>query len=115
VASREAASTAHHESVIVSSVIVYAVIDDSLSPNFPLGDAIDTFIRREDAECFIEEIRGDDPEARSFAPQIAFECCEDVFVESLAVAERQSSSADNAAVKLQPTANLVLRNHAEPL
>jgi len=43
-------------------VIVYAVVDDALSPDFPLGDAIETFIRREDAERFIEEVRGDDPE-----------------------------------------------------
>jgi hypothetical protein len=42
-------------------VLVYAVVDD-LSPTFPLGDALDVFVRREDAERFIEEIRGDDPE-----------------------------------------------------
>ena len=28
----------------------------------PPGDAIETFIRREDAERFVEEIRGDEPE-----------------------------------------------------
>ena len=44
---------------------VYAVVDDALSPEFRLGDAIETFIRREDAERFIEEIRGDDPEFAS--------------------------------------------------
>jgi hypothetical protein len=43
-------------------VVVCAVIDDSLSPTFPLGDAVETFIRREDAEHFIEEVRGDDHE-----------------------------------------------------
>ena len=42
-------------------VIVYAFVDDALSPDFPLGDAVETFIRREDAERFIEEVRGDDP------------------------------------------------------
>jgi hypothetical protein len=47
-------------------VIVYVVVDDALSPNFPLGDAIETFIRREDAERFIEEVRGDDPELASY-------------------------------------------------
>ena len=31
-------------------MIVYAVVDDALSPDFPLGNAIETFIRREDAE-----------------------------------------------------------------
>jgi hypothetical protein len=43
-------------------MIVYAVVDDTLSPASPLGDAIDVFVRRGDAERFIEEIRGDDPE-----------------------------------------------------
>jgi hypothetical protein len=46
-------------------VIVYAVIDDSLSPDFPFGDAVETFVRREDAERFIEDVRGDDPELAS--------------------------------------------------
>jgi len=36
-------------------VIVYADVDDALSPDFPLGDSLETFIRREDAERFIEE------------------------------------------------------------
>jgi len=31
-------------------VIAYAVIDDALAPDFPLGDALEVFIRREDAE-----------------------------------------------------------------
>ena len=43
-------------------MIVYAVVDDALSPDFPLGDAVETFVRREDAERVIEEVRGDDPE-----------------------------------------------------
>jgi hypothetical protein len=33
---------------------VYAVVDDSLSPTFPLGDALGVYVRREDAERFIE-------------------------------------------------------------
>ena len=28
----------------------------------PLGDSLEVFIRREDAERFIEEVRGDEPE-----------------------------------------------------
>jgi hypothetical protein len=32
----------------------------------PLGDAVDTFIRREDAERFIEEVRADEPEVASY-------------------------------------------------
>jgi len=43
-------------------VVVCSVVDDSLSPTSPLGDAVETFIRREDAERFSEEVRGDDPE-----------------------------------------------------
>ena len=46
----------------IVGVIVYAVVDDALSPDFPLGDALEVFIRSEDAERFIEELRGDDPE-----------------------------------------------------
>ncbi len=41
---------------------VYVVVDDPLSPYFPLGVALEVFIRREAAERFVEEIRGDDPE-----------------------------------------------------
>jgi hypothetical protein len=40
---------------------VYAVVDDGLSPRSPLDDSVDVFIRREDAQRFIEEIRGDEP------------------------------------------------------
>jgi hypothetical protein len=38
------------------------VVDDSLSVTSPLGDAVETFVRREDAERFVEEVRGDDPD-----------------------------------------------------
>ena len=41
---------------------VYAVVDDALSANFPLGVELEVFLRREDAERFIEEVRGDEPE-----------------------------------------------------
>jgi hypothetical protein len=43
-------------------VIVYAVVDDALSPEFPLGDTLEMFIRRANAERFIEEVRGGDLE-----------------------------------------------------
>jgi hypothetical protein len=43
-------------------VLVYAVVDDALSPGFPLGEALEAFIRREDAERFVKEVRGDEPE-----------------------------------------------------
>ena len=45
-------------------MLVYAVVDDALSPTFPLGDALEVYLRREDAERFIEEVRGDEPEVR---------------------------------------------------
>jgi hypothetical protein len=40
---------------------VYAVVDTTLSPTFPLGDALEVYVRRDDAERFIDEVRGDDP------------------------------------------------------
>jgi hypothetical protein len=49
-----------------AAVIVYAVVDDALSPDFPLGVEFEVFVRREDAERFVEEVRGDDPEVASY-------------------------------------------------
>ena len=45
-------------------MIVYTVVDDALSREFPLGDSLEVFVVREDAERF-EEVRGDDPELAS--------------------------------------------------
>ena len=45
---------------------VYVIIDDRSTSDHPLGDAVETFIRREDAERFIEEVRGDDPELAGY-------------------------------------------------
>ena len=42
-------------------MIAYAIVDDALSPAFPLGVELEIFIRRQDAERFIEDIRSDDP------------------------------------------------------
>jgi hypothetical protein len=56
---------------MILRVIVYAVIDVRTSPDSPLGDAVETFIRREDAERFIEEVRSDDPELRPNAKTTA--------------------------------------------
>jgi hypothetical protein len=36
------------------------------SPDHPPGDAVERFMRREDTERFIEEVRGDDPELASY-------------------------------------------------
>jgi hypothetical protein len=47
-------------------VLVCTITDTRSSPDHPLGDAIETFIRREDAERFIEEVRGNDPGLASY-------------------------------------------------
>ena len=38
----------------------------TLAPNFPLGVELEVFVRREDAEKFVEEVRGDDPELAGY-------------------------------------------------
>ena len=43
-------------------MIVYAVVDETISHTSPLGDAIDVFLRREDAQRFIQEVDGDERE-----------------------------------------------------
>jgi hypothetical protein len=43
-------------------VHVYAIRDLSPSPHHLLGAFVDVFVRREDAERFIEEVRSDEPE-----------------------------------------------------
>lgn len=43
----------------VPALIVCTIVDDSLSDTSPLGDAIETFLRHEDAERFIAEVRHD--------------------------------------------------------
>ena len=47
-------------------MIVYAIIDLRSGPDHPLEDAVETFIRRGDAERFVEEGRSDDPELTSY-------------------------------------------------
>ncbi len=46
-------------------MLVYAIIDTRSSLTHPLGDAVETFVRREDAKRFIEEVQGDDPDLAS--------------------------------------------------
>jgi len=43
-------------------VIVYTIVDTRSSPEHPLGEEVEVFNRLEDADRFIEEVRGDDPE-----------------------------------------------------
>ena len=50
---------------MIPGVIVYAIIEVRSSPDHPLGDAIETFIRREDAARIIEEVRGDERSLRA--------------------------------------------------
>jgi hypothetical protein len=45
-------------------VRVYVVLDERSNRDHPLGDAIETFIRRVDAERFIDEVRGTIPTSR---------------------------------------------------
>jgi hypothetical protein len=47
-------------------VLVSAVTDERSSPDHPLGDAVETFVRREDAERFVDEVRSDDRELASY-------------------------------------------------
>ena len=46
-------------------LIVFAVVDDALSPDFPLGVEFEVFVQREDAERFIAEVHDDEPELAS--------------------------------------------------
>jgi len=43
-------------------MLVYAILDERSRTDNPLGEALEVYLRREDAERFIEEVRGDDPE-----------------------------------------------------
>jgi hypothetical protein len=43
-------------------VIVYAIVDASSSRDRLVGNAVETFVRREDAERFLEDVRRDAPE-----------------------------------------------------
>lgn len=47
-------------------MIVFAIHDLRSSPDHPLGDTVETFVRRGDSERFIEDVRGDDPDLASY-------------------------------------------------
>ena len=61
---RKAISTALPKSVIVGNGLRDR--PHTLEPDQPLGDAVETFVRREHAERFIEEVSGDDPDLASY-------------------------------------------------
>jgi hypothetical protein len=58
------------------TVTVHAAVDRARPPDLPLGDAVDRFIRRADAERCMEEVRSDDPAmaARRRRPQADPRC-----------------------------------------
>lgn len=49
-------------------VLAYGVVSEKLSPTSLLGDAVETFVRREAAERFIEEVQRDDRLIRARGP-----------------------------------------------
>ena len=48
-----------------SAVRVYVILDERASLDPPLGEAVDVFVRREDAERFVADVRRDEPELAS--------------------------------------------------
>lgn len=44
-------------------VLVYVVRDLTASPDDPLGDAVDVFLRQEDAVRFLGDVNADEPRA----------------------------------------------------
>jgi hypothetical protein len=52
--------------LLATPVHVYVVLGTSARARSPLGDAVENFLRREDAERFLAEVRGDDPELAAF-------------------------------------------------
>jgi hypothetical protein len=44
---------------------VYAIVDDALSSDFPLGDSIDVFVRREDASALSRSFAATIPSLRA--------------------------------------------------
>jgi len=47
-------------------VLVHVVVDLRPSSDHPLGDAVEVFVRREDAQHFIDDVRGDCPELATY-------------------------------------------------
>jgi hypothetical protein len=46
-------------------MLIFAVVDLRSSPDHPLGDAVETFIRRKDAERFVEGFGATIPDSRA--------------------------------------------------
>jgi hypothetical protein len=46
-------------------VRVYVIVDLRSSRDHPFGETVETFVRREDAQRFIDEVRDDDPTLRA--------------------------------------------------
>jgi hypothetical protein len=43
-------------------VRVFVILDERSSSDHPLGEAVETLLRRDDAERFLAEVRSDEPE-----------------------------------------------------
>jgi hypothetical protein len=48
--------------VRLAPAVSNAIVDTRSNTDHPLGDAVETFISREDAERFMEDVRRDEPE-----------------------------------------------------
>ena len=48
------------------TVIVHALVDDRDEPGHPLGDTVEVYLRRDDAECSLAGIVGDEPDWEPF-------------------------------------------------
>ena len=92
--------------VIPLYVIVYAVVDDALSPDFPLGDSLEVFICREDAERFIEDVRSDEPELASHPRRYLRLRWEDVDFDVAVVRVRRSLLEDGTPTKPKTAAGV---------
>ena len=63
------------------------IVDDALSPEFPLGPSLEVFVRREAAERFIEEVRDAAVDNLNEKPETAYD--RETMVLALAIDERE--------------------------
>ena len=84
-------------------MIADADADDALSPDFPLGVELEVFIRREDAERFVEKVRGDDPELASYLR------IEERELEALVEIDASSLAGDSRSPPASPRGCIPLR------
>ena len=51
---------------MIHAVLVLRDRRPPIDPDHPLGDTVETFVRLEDAERFVDEVRSDDPELAGY-------------------------------------------------